>query len=167
MLATARDSGWDESAIHFEYFAGGELHSSHDRHFDVEIKSSGRVIRVEAAQAVTHALAAQGIEIPISCEQGVCTCLTRVLEGEIDHRDLYLMPEEHAKMDQFLPCCSARAIGAPGPRPVGRASGLHPVVRQADGSGIYLDRPPLQSYCEQPYRGIFHDELLARQPEHQ
>ena len=107
VLATARDAGWTESHIHFEYFAGVEVHTSNDRHFDVVIKSSGRVIRVEAAQAVTKALAAQGIEIPTSCEQGVCgTCLTGVLEGDIDHRDLYLMEEERAKNDQFLPCCS-------------------------------------------------------------
>ena len=110
VLATARDNGWSESAIHFEYFAGGAVHASHDRHFEVVIKSSGRVIRVEAAQTVTHALGNHGIEIPVSCEQGVCgTCLTKVLEGEVDHRDLYLMPEEHAKMNQFLPCCS-RAV---------------------------------------------------------
>jgi len=107
VLATARDTGWSESNVHFEYFSGSEVHSSHDRHFEVVLKRSGRVIRVEAAQAVTHALAEQGIEIPVSCEQGVCgTCLTRVLEGEIDHRDLYLMPEEQARNDLFLPCCS-------------------------------------------------------------
>ena len=107
VLATARDAGWSEPHIHFEYFAGPEVHSSQDRHFDVVIKSSGRVIRVEAAQAVTQALAAQGIEIPTSCEQGVCgTCLTGVLEGEVDHRDLYLMEDERAKNNQFLPCCS-------------------------------------------------------------
>nr|WP_231113375.1 2Fe-2S iron-sulfur cluster binding domain-containing protein [Pandoraea pnomenusa] len=53
------------------------------------------------------ALAAHGIELPASCEQGVCgTCLTRVLGGEPDHRDMYLTPEEQAQNDQFLPCCS-------------------------------------------------------------
>jgi vanillate O-demethylase ferredoxin subunit len=37
----------------------------------------------------------------------VCgTCLTRVLEGEPDHRDHYLTDDERAKNDQFLPCCS-------------------------------------------------------------
>ena len=42
-----------------------------------------------------------------SCEQGVCgTCLTRVLDGVPDHRDLYLTPEEQAANDQFTPCCS-------------------------------------------------------------
>ena len=43
----------------------------------------------------------------MSCEQGVCgTCLTRVLEGECDHRDDCLTPEEQAANDQFTPCCS-------------------------------------------------------------
>ena len=50
---------------------------------------------------------AAGVEVPVSCEQGVCgTCLTRVLAGEPDHRDAYLTDEERAANDQFLPCCS-------------------------------------------------------------
>ena len=58
-------------------------------------------------KTVVAALAAAGTNVEISCEQGVCgTCLTRVLEGEPDHRDLYLSPEERAANDQFLPCCS-------------------------------------------------------------
>ncbi|MBC7680886.1 MAG: 2Fe-2S iron-sulfur cluster binding domain-containing protein, partial [Ferruginibacter sp.] len=48
-----------------------------------------------------------GVDIPLSCEQGVCgTCLTRVLEGEPDHKDFYLTPQEQAANDQFTPCCS-------------------------------------------------------------
>ena len=34
------------------------------------------------------------------------TCLTRILEGEPDHKDAYLTPEEQAANDQFTPCCS-------------------------------------------------------------
>jgi len=50
---------------------------------------------------------AAGLTLYTSCEQGVCgTCLTRVLEGEPEHRDQYLTPEERAANDQFLPCCS-------------------------------------------------------------
>jgi vanillate monooxygenase ferredoxin subunit len=61
---------------------------------------------------VIAALAAEGVQVPTSCEQGVCgTCLTRVLEGEPDHRDLYLTPEEQAGNDQFLPCCSRAKSG--------------------------------------------------------
>jgi vanillate O-demethylase ferredoxin subunit len=56
---------------------------------------------------VVAALAQAGVEVPTSCEQGVCgTCLTRVLSGEPDHRDVYLLDEEKAANDQFLPCCS-------------------------------------------------------------
>jgi vanillate O-demethylase ferredoxin subunit len=105
--ATAADTGWPESHIHFEYFVGVEAHAPGDRHFDVVIHSTGQVIRIEAAQTVTDALHACGVDVQTSCEQGVCgTCLTRVLEGEIDHKDLFLSPEEQAANDQFLPCCS-------------------------------------------------------------
>ncbi|HEX7435813.1 MAG TPA: PDR/VanB family oxidoreductase [Caldimonas sp.] len=110
--ATARDCGWSDAQIHFEYFSGVAPHSAEDRSFDVVINSSGKVIRVAAAQTITEALAEHGVFVPVSCQQGVCgTCLTRVIEGAIDHKDLYLSPEERAANDQFLPCCS-RAAGS-------------------------------------------------------
>ena len=57
--------------------------------------------------SVVEALRSEGIDILTSCEQGVCgTCLTRVLEGEVDHRDMYLTDEEKAANEQFMPCCS-------------------------------------------------------------
>jgi hypothetical protein len=65
-----------------------------------------RLARVGAPFEV-QALSAAGIAVQTSCEQGVCgTCLTRVLEGIPDHRDVYLTPDEQAAGDQFLPCCS-------------------------------------------------------------
>lgn len=110
--ATARDHGWSDEQIHFEYFAGAPTHSADDTGFEVQIKSSGQVFRIEAAETVTQVLAANQIMIPTSCEQGVCgTCLTRVLEGQIEHKDLYLTPEEQAANDQFLPCCSRAKSG--------------------------------------------------------
>ncbi len=109
--ATARDKGWPDAQVHFEYFSGVAVHAADDLSFEIVLHSSGRVIRVEAAQTVTEALEAQGVLIPVSCQQGVCgTCLTRVIEGEIEHKDLYLTPEEQSANDQFLPCCS-RAKG--------------------------------------------------------
>ena len=107
VIATARDRGWNDGQIHFEYFSGVDAHSADDASFDVIVKSSGQVIRVEAAKTIVQALAEHGVEVPTSCEQGVCgTCLTRVLEGEPDHKDLFLTPAEQQKNDQFLPCCS-------------------------------------------------------------
>lgn len=109
--ASARDCGWSDAQVHFEYFIGMAAHSPDDRSFDVVIRSSGEVIRVAPAQTITDALAMHGVLVPVSCQQGVCgTCLTRVVEGDVDHRDLYLSPEEQEANDQFLPCCS-RAKG--------------------------------------------------------
>jgi vanillate O-demethylase ferredoxin subunit len=48
-----------------------------------------------------------GFSLPLSCEQGVCgTCMTKVLAGQPDHRDLYLTDGERAGNDCFMPCCS-------------------------------------------------------------
>ena len=107
----AKNAGFSPEQIHLEYFGAAPQDTAADKAFDVRIASSGQSITVGAKQTVTDALAAHGIEILTSCEQGVCgTCITRVLEGECDHRDLYFTDEEKAKNDQFTPCCS-RAKG--------------------------------------------------------
>jgi vanillate O-demethylase ferredoxin subunit len=104
---TAQGLGWPAEQVHLEYFGAAPQDSSGDRPFEVKIASSGQVIPVPADQTVVQALAAHGVEVLTSCEQGVCgTCITRVLEGECDHRDLYFTDEEKAKNDQFTPCCS-------------------------------------------------------------
>jgi vanillate O-demethylase ferredoxin subunit len=107
VLAKARASGWPEPQLHYEFFAAEVVKSESDGSFDVKLASSGKVVRIAKDKTVVQALAEAGIEVQTSCEQGVCgTCLTRVLEGEPDHRDMYLTPEEQAANDQFLPCCS-------------------------------------------------------------
>jgi vanillate monooxygenase ferredoxin subunit len=75
--------------------------------FTIKIASTGALITVSADQTVVQALASGGIELPTSCEQGVCgTCLTGIKEGIPDHRDMYLSGEEQDANDQFTPCCS-------------------------------------------------------------
>ena len=107
VLGAARASGWADSRIHFEFFAADVQPQAGDGAFEVQLASSGRVITVPADRSVLAALADAGVVVPSSCEQGVCgTCLTRVIEGTPDHRDQYLLPEEQAAGDQFLPCCS-------------------------------------------------------------
>lgn len=107
VLSSARSAGWPEARLHFEFFNAEVVKSADDGSFDVKLASSGKVVRVPKDKTVIEALAAEGVDVPFSCEQGVCgTCLTRVLEGVPDHRDMYLMPDEQAKNDQFTPCCS-------------------------------------------------------------
>ncbi len=105
--ATAHALQWPDARVHVEYFAGAVAPADGQGSFEVELRSCGRVIRVAESVSVVDALAAEGIDIPVSCAQGVCgTCLTRVLAGDIAHNDLYLTPAEQAANDQFLPCCS-------------------------------------------------------------
>lgn len=103
----AQGLGWAAERVHREFFAGAEAPASvQDRAFEIELRS-GRVITVAADQTAAQALIAAGVPLLTSCEQGVCgTCLTRVIAGHPEHRDLYLTPDEQAANDQFLPCCS-------------------------------------------------------------
>jgi vanillate monooxygenase ferredoxin subunit len=107
VVSTAKAKGWPGDQIHLEYFGAAPQDTTGDTAFEVKIASTGKTYPVPAGQSVVQALQAQGIEILTSCEQGVCgTCITRVLDGEPDHRDMYFTEEEHAKNDQFTPCCS-------------------------------------------------------------
>lgn len=111
VLETARGAGWPDANVHREYFSGAQQDDDRNAAFDVKIASTGRLVRVERDKTVLAALCEAGIALQSSCAQGVCgTCLTRVLDGEPDHRDVFLTAEERAKGDRFLPCCS-RATG--------------------------------------------------------
>ncbi|AWV02437.1 oxidoreductase [Burkholderia sp. JP2-270] len=107
VLNAARERNWADERLHYEFFGGAVATSGADRAFQVRIASSGKVIDVPAECTVIAALAANGVDVLTSCEQGVCgTCVTRVLQGEPDHRDSYLTEAEQAAGDQFMPCCS-------------------------------------------------------------
>lgn len=107
VTGTARAKGWPDERIHLEYFGAAPQKTGGNAEFEVRIASSGKSCMVPSDKSVVQALAEQGIDIPISCEQGICgICITRVLDGTPDHRDYYLTDEEHAKNDQFTPCCS-------------------------------------------------------------
>jgi vanillate O-demethylase ferredoxin subunit len=107
-LAAAKAKGWPSSRVHREFFAPPQgQDQGPGEAFEIEIASSGQVLSVPADKAITQVLAEHGIEVPTSCEQGVCgTCLTRVLEGVPEHRDFYLTPDEQAANDQITACCS-------------------------------------------------------------
>ena len=107
VVGTAKAKGWPAGQVHLEYFGAAPQDSTGDSVFEVKIASSGKSYAIGKEQSIVQVLKDHGIEILTSCEQGVCgTCITRVLEGEPDHRDLYFTDEEKAKNDQCTPCCS-------------------------------------------------------------
>ena len=75
--------------------------------FTVRIASTGTGYRVPADRTIAEVLTAHGVEVELSCEQGICgACLTPVLAGEPDHRDEVQTPDERAAGDRITICCS-------------------------------------------------------------
>lgn len=110
----AMDLGINPEKIHREYFAPqANIENSNElnRPFSIYINGNhGACVEVRSDESAIDALHRCGIMIPVSCEQGVCsTCLTKVIEGTPDHRDLFMSDEEHQRNDKFTPCVS-RAV---------------------------------------------------------
>ncbi|HDK8955900.1 TPA: oxidoreductase [Acinetobacter baumannii] len=105
IINLAVSQNFSEQQIHKEYFQV-EVETGGDA-FEVVAQQSGKIIVVNAEETILQALAREGIEIEMSCEQGVCgTCMCDVIEGEPDHRDVYFTDEEKASNEQILVCCS-------------------------------------------------------------
>lgn len=110
--STAKAQGWDSQRIHFEYFAAKPVDAQADQCFEVQVASSGKVYVIGEDESIVSVLAADGVEIPLSCQQGICgSCITRVLEGKAEHRDQVLTEKERDEENWFTPCCS-RALTA-------------------------------------------------------
>jgi vanillate O-demethylase ferredoxin subunit len=101
---------WPPEAVNLEYFTADAASLAGPRDtFTVRLAREGRDIVVPADKSIVEALRGAGIEIETSCEQGVCgTCLTGVLSGTPDHRDVFLTDEEKQVGDKIM-CCVSRA----------------------------------------------------------
>src|SRR5690606_41303496 len=73
----------------------------------VRLARSGRSIEVSKGQTIPEALQLAGLDVPSSCQQGVCgVCETTVLQGIPDHRDLILTDDEKKQNNTMMICCS-------------------------------------------------------------
>lgn len=98
--------GWPDEAVHYEYFKNAhEIDRSTS--FTVELARSALSLTVPTGRSILEVMRESGVDAPSSCEQGACgTCLTRVLEGEIDHQDVYLNSTEKAAGNVMMTCVS-------------------------------------------------------------
>jgi vanillate O-demethylase ferredoxin subunit len=99
---------WPPDTVHFEYFVNELLQTPGEAGaFTVELARSGKSFAVGPNETILDVLSANGVEVPTSCEQGVCgTCITKVLHGRPDHRDVFMTDEEHAENDKITICVS-------------------------------------------------------------
>lgn len=103
----AKNSGCSADQIHIESFSSLKVEG--EAEFEVVAARSGKTITVPSDKSIADALIGAGIMPKLSCEQGICgSCLTRVISGEIDHRDTYQTDAEKRE-NKFISLCCSRA----------------------------------------------------------
>ncbi|MGE0802983.1 MAG: 2Fe-2S iron-sulfur cluster-binding protein [Lautropia sp.] len=98
------------SHVHVERFQG--VPAAGSPAFTVHLARSNRRFPVGENATILDVLLANGIDVPYSCQGGVCgACETRVLSGRPDHRDFVLSEQERA-LDACMMICCSRAKSA-------------------------------------------------------
>ncbi|MER6140609.1 PDR/VanB family oxidoreductase [Streptomyces sparsogenes] len=83
-----------------------------DTAFEVECRTSGVTLTVDADTSVLEAAERAGLPVTSSCRDGICgSCETRVLAGTPDHRDFLLSEAERATGETMMLCVSRCASG--------------------------------------------------------
>lgn len=96
---------WSPANVHFESFLEGGGVRADDKPFTVRLARSGEAYEVPVGCSILQVLREHGHEVPASCESGTCgTCRTGLLQGQADHRDMVLLPEEEER--QIMVCVS-------------------------------------------------------------
>jgi phthalate 4,5-dioxygenase reductase subunit len=97
---------WSSARVHFEDFTPpGAMTKPDDVAFNVKLAQSGESYEVPVGKTILDVLRAHGHDVPSSCESGTCgSCRTKLLAGEVDHRDLALA--DYEKADSIMVCVS-------------------------------------------------------------
>ena len=112
MMQAVRDmtGHWSPSAVHFEAFTEAAQAKPDDTPFTVRLAKSGDSVEVPVGKTILEALRDHGLDVPSSCESGTCgTCRTRLIAGDVDHRDLVLADDERAS--NIMVCVSRARCG--------------------------------------------------------
>jgi len=92
---TADDIGWQMNQVHYESF--GAVVQQTDKAIEVKLQKSGQVIVIDAKETLLEGLLSAKVSVPYECKRGECgMCITEYVEGEPEHRDVYLTKKEKA-----------------------------------------------------------------------
>ncbi len=101
-------------APYVERFAAKDVDTTGDpgdHAFTVVVNSTGQEFSVPRDTSIVQVLLDNGVRIMTSCAEGICgTCETKVISGEIAHRDSLLTEEEREEGTYMMPCVS-RCVG--------------------------------------------------------
>ena len=100
--------------VHLERFAAPQAPQPAASDFTVELRRSAKVIQVSAGQSILDAMLDNGLLPDHSCREGLCgACETKVLDGQVDHRDSILTAEERRANKSMMICvsrCSSQCL---------------------------------------------------------
>jgi ferredoxin-NADP reductase len=102
-------TGWPPGSLRSERFTPKTLKGSPDEDvaFEVELALTGTTIVVPPGRTILECANEAGAFAPSSCGEGTCgTCETRILEGQADHRDSLLSPDEQDRNETMMICVS-------------------------------------------------------------
>jgi ferredoxin len=105
VLGKARTHGWPKENLHSEEF----LAPPPGKAFQVKLARANRTIDVAPHQSILEAVEAAGIDAPYLCRGGACgQCETAVVscDGELEHNDHFLEPDEKASGKKIMICVS-------------------------------------------------------------
>ncbi|KRE62013.1 PDR/VanB family oxidoreductase [Nostocoides sp. Soil756] len=104
--------GPDQDVVRFELFsrAGVEPKESvplDGDNYELVLAKSGHTLRMRPDANILDTVLALGVEVENDCRDGICgSCITSVVAGTVDHRDLVLTRKEQAAMNKMMICCS-------------------------------------------------------------
>jgi ferredoxin-NADP reductase len=105
-----RCGAWPDGALHVERFAAPQQPArdpTQEHAVEVVLAGAGRSVYVAADTPILDALLEAGVDLLSDCREGICgTCETRVIEGEVDHRDFILTEAERAANGYMMVCVS-------------------------------------------------------------
>ena len=100
--------------------------------------------RCRPASRSSRRCASAGLRVPSSCESGTCgTCRTGLVDGEAEHRDLVLMPDEQGSA--IMLCVSRVAVRRAGARPVSAVQHCARSASPASGRAFQFMRPTFRA----------------------
>lgn len=98
---------WPAGSVCMERFKAPQAPTAERQPFELVLQRSGLSTTVSAHESALDAVERLAVDFPWSCREGICgTCEAVVLEGEVQHLDYVLTPEERAEQRRMMVCVS-------------------------------------------------------------
>ncbi|MEM6800405.1 MAG: ferredoxin--NADP reductase [Bacteroidota bacterium] len=105
------DLGVPADLIHIEHFSARQkshtkkIESVNQAKLEVLYQHNSFQLELHKDQTLLQALKAKGIEVPYSCESGICgSCVSKVLEGSVEMKACMALDKEDIEADYILNC---------------------------------------------------------------